>query len=611
MPINDETYVNEKENSMEKVNNIESFILHNTMDQRITGAIRGDKKYYFNSLYNDEDIVEAWCNQHDVSHYRTIAVVFGFANGAYVKELHKRNNEMKILVYEPSLDIIKKQEDEQDIIDIFNDKNIYVVSDEKQMYVILAKMLDYEIIKYMKVFVTPNYDIAYEKEFGRFKAQLEEHEERLRVNRNTMKVFSRAIMQNAANNLLDCVKQYSVYNLKKEFDGLKKDKIPAIVVAAGPSLDKNISQLNRAKGRALIIAVDTALKPLAQAGILPDISVTADPGKPLSLFDDERIKEVPLIFDFSSNEKIKNIHNGIRIYYNTEGTLVSKYMSMFQRNSLQLESGGSVAHVAFSLAQRLGFKTIIFVGQDLAYPNDKGHAEAAFGGGEENDVKNQNKVLFEVEDIYGGKVKTEYNMDKYRIWFERAVLTYTDIKFIDATEGGAKKKGMEIMTLGEAIERECLLKESVDFQDIISRTEHIFSKEEQRFIFKDISEFYKSLDIIRKRLKEGRQMYERLDILNKNHEYTGNKFEEIIQNITEINKFIADDKDIQYLTVYIAETDFGVRDTIYEQRDNVYDDMEFIIENGIKMMDALFEATGQVEEDLKDVMNQARIEVAL
>lgn len=611
MPINDETYVNEKENSMEKVNNIESFILHNTMDQRITGAIRGEKKYYFNSLYNDEDIVEVWCNQHDVSHYRTIAVVFGFANGAYVKELHKRNNEMKILVYEPSLDIIEKQEDEQDIIDIFNDKNIYVVSDEKQMYVILAKMLDYEIIKYMKVFVTPNYDIAYEKEFGRFKAQLEEHEERLRVNRNTMKVFSRAIMQNAANNLLDCVKQYSVYNLKKEFDGLNKDKIPAIVVAAGPSLDKNISQLNRAKGRALIIAVDTALKPLAQAGILPDISVTADPDKLLLLFDDETVKEVPLIFDFSSNEKIKNIHNGMRIYYNTDGTLVSKYMSMFQKNSLQMESGGSVAHVAFSLAQRLGFKTIIFVGQDLAYPNDKGHAEAAFGGGEKNDVKNQNKVLFEVEDIYGGKVKTEYNMDKYRIWFERAVLTYTDIKFIDATEGGAKKKGMEIMTLGEAIERECLLKECVDFQDIISRTEHIFSKEEQRFIFKDISEFHKSLDIIRKRLEEGRQMYERLDMLNRKHEYAGNEFEEIIQNITEINKFIADDKDIQYLTVYIAETDFGVRDTIYEQRDNVYDDMELIIENGIKMMDALFVATGQVEEDLKDVMNQARIEVTL
>ena len=610
MPLNEETYINKEENTMEK-NNVESLVLYNIMEQRITGAATGEKKYYFNSLYNDNDMVEAWCNQHDISHYRTVALVFGFANGAYIKELRNRNKEMKIVVYEPSPDIVEKQRSQQEVVEIINDKNIEIVHDEKRMYGILAEMPDYEIIKYIKVFVTPNYDIVYEKEFGRLKVLLEEHENRLRVNRNTTKVFGKTMMMNAANNLLDCVKQYSVYNLKKEFDRLKKDKIPAIVVAAGPSLDKNISQLKLAKGKAFIIAVDTALKPLAQADILPDISVTADPNKFLPLFDNEKIKEIPLVFDISSNEKIKSIHNGMRIYYNTDGTLISRYMSMFQRYNLMLETGGSVAHVAFSVAQILGFKTIIFVGQDLAYPNDKGHAAASFGEGEENDIKNQNKVLFEVEDIYGGKVKTEYNMNEYRIWFERAVLTYPDIRFIDATEGGAKKAGMEIMTLKEAIERECDMEKYIDFHDVISHVHHTFSSEEQRFILKDIGEFNIKLDIIRKRLKEGRRLYEKLDVLNRKHEYTGDEFEEVIRNITEINKFVSDDNVMQYLTVYIAETDFGVRDTIYEQKDNAYEDMELIIQNGIKMMDALFEATGQAEEDLKAAMEQARTEAAL
>lgn len=284
---------------------------------------------------------------------------------------------------------------------------------------------------------------------------------------------------------------------------------------------------------------------------------------------------------------------------------------MFQRYNLMLETGGSVAHVAFSVAQILGFKTIIFVGQDLAYPNDKGHAEASYGGGKENDIKNQDKVLFEVEDIYGGKVKTEYNMNEYRIWFERAVLTYPDIRFIDATEGGAKKAGMEIMTLKEAIERECDTEKYIDFHDVISHVHHTFSSEEQSFILKDIGGFNINLDIIRKRLTEGRRMYEKLDVLNRKHEYTGHEFEEVIRNITEINKFVSDDNVMQYLTVYIAETDFGVRDTIYEQKDNAYEDMELIIQNGIKMMDALFEATGQAEEDLKAAMEQARTEAAL
>lgn len=106
-------------------------------------------------------------------------------------------------------------------------------------------------------------------------------------------------------------------------------------------------------------------------------------------------------------------------------------------------------------------------------------------------------------------------------------------------------------------------------------------------------------------------MYEKLDVLNRKHEYTGDEFEEVIRNITEINKFVSDDNVMQYLTVYIAETDFGVRDTIYEQKNNAYEDMELIIQNGIKMMDALFEATGQAEEDLKAAMEQARTEAAL
>lgn len=44
-----------------------------------------------------------------------------------------------------------------------------------------------------------------------------------------------------------------------------------IVVAAGPSLNKNINELKKAKGKSLIIAVDTALKPLLRAGIVPDM----------------------------------------------------------------------------------------------------------------------------------------------------------------------------------------------------------------------------------------------------------------------------------------------------------------------------------------------------
>lgn len=42
MPLNEETYINKEENAMEK-NNVESLVLYNIMEQRITGAATGEK----------------------------------------------------------------------------------------------------------------------------------------------------------------------------------------------------------------------------------------------------------------------------------------------------------------------------------------------------------------------------------------------------------------------------------------------------------------------------------------------------------------------------------------------------------------------------------------
>ena len=55
------------------------------------------------------------------------------------------------------------------------------------------------------------------------------------------------------------------------------EHIPAIVVAAGPSLDATLPGIKAAQGRALVIAVDTAVRPLLAAGIRPHIAVAVDP----------------------------------------------------------------------------------------------------------------------------------------------------------------------------------------------------------------------------------------------------------------------------------------------------------------------------------------------
>lgn len=60
----------------------------------------------------------------------------------------------------------------------------------------------------------------------------------------------------------------------------EKDKllgVPAFLVVAGPSLDKNIQELKRAKDHGVIICADVILFRLIEEGIEPDFVVTIDP----------------------------------------------------------------------------------------------------------------------------------------------------------------------------------------------------------------------------------------------------------------------------------------------------------------------------------------------
>ena len=80
--------------------------------------------------------------------------------------------------------------------------------------------------------------------------------------------------------------------------------MPAIVVAAGPSLNKNIDELKRAKGKAFIIAVDTAIKPLLKKGIIPDMFAIVDGKKPIELVQNEEVKKIPLLTSISASHDV-------------------------------------------------------------------------------------------------------------------------------------------------------------------------------------------------------------------------------------------------------------------------------------------------------------------
>ena len=110
-----------------------------------------------------------------------------------------------------------------------------------------------------------------------------------------------------------------------------------------------------------------------------------------------------------------------------------------------IETGGSVAVVALSVAITLGAAEIIFVGQDLAYSKNKRHAVDTSG----TELNAEKGFAYERSDIYGNMVRVPQNLELFRKRIEELVLQNPQIRFQNATEGGVPIQGVPNTTLKE------------------------------------------------------------------------------------------------------------------------------------------------------------------
>jgi hypothetical protein len=256
----------------------------------------------------------------------------------------------------------------------------------------------------------------------------------------------------------------------------------AVLVGAGPSLDRNVADLRALAGRALIVVVDTALRRIASEGIMPDVVVAVDANDANAL-DVEglsgEVLESVLAADTIAAPAIVRAFRGPRVLFrslNYSYDLEDRPLPMIQPLDALLgeisgrdafatwQSGGSVSTNALCLIHFLGIRRVILVGQDLAFTSGRAHASGV--GHEETGIARfdrfQSREMIErrivgpgqvrVDGWNGGRVATSEVMREYLRWFEMTIERGfgRDMDVIDATEGGARKKGARPMTLAEA-----------------------------------------------------------------------------------------------------------------------------------------------------------------
>ncbi len=268
-------------------------------------------------------------------------------------------------------------------------------------------------------------------------------------------------------NLPAIYKGYALKDCEHLFEGY-----PAIVSAAGPSLDKNAEFLRDLNGKAILIIVDTAQKTFMKYKIRPHFIVTADP-TPLNFSHFEKIDDLESAFLAFHPEVNRQI---TQKFINHPFLLpLLDAQSDFLNDMFDPEEFGSipramnVGHIAFHLAVHLGCAPITLIGFDMAFPRYGGTTHAAdaamsrsiaemekdgtvsIGSKEGKAIEETGKMML-VPGYYGEPVPTTVPFAQYIKAIERTVAECS-FEVINATEGGAELKGTTMMPLAEVLQR--------------------------------------------------------------------------------------------------------------------------------------------------------------
>lgn len=570
--------------------------------EKIVGINSNGKDWYFNSRYSAEKAAEVWAEGTEVQNYEAVIIVFGFSNGMYLKKLIEKYPDNIIIAYEPSMTLMQLVLKEIDLSECLMHEKLFLAVGEKGKRLFteyVQSLIKYTKYKLVDWFVIPNYRKLFELDYLKVQHIYMIWMRQITLDRNTFILLQDEFADNYLANMYEFFNNYTIDSLYDCFEEIDKEKRPAIVVSAGPSLDKNINELKKVKDKAFMIVVDTALKAVLRAGIIPDLTITIDPHKPLILFEDERIRKLPMIFCIMSNKQVMDSQKGKKIFFGDSESYIQAIFNKYDKKISTLETGGSVACNAFSTAVFLGFKNIILVGQDLAYPNGKEHTKDAYDNEAENKLKD-GKRYFEVEDIYGGKVLTEENMDAYRLWFETQIVRYPHLHVIDATEGGAKIRGTEILTLNEAIERECKNLGKIDFAKLIDGISKTYSEEELDEITKQLYNIPEELKKLKRKIKSGIKQYEELERQGGLNESERDKAQirKIANKIEKINQWIDEKPEIYLIHMYNYKDEYIVQEEVYDIKDELNEELCAIAQNGIKMFNSYLTAMERLEKNL-------------
>ena len=355
--------------------------------------------------------------------------------------------------------------------------------------------------------------------FKALRELVERNKRKNEINASTLEKFSKLWLKNTCKNLHFLCECDGV-NIFRDFC---PKTLPVVILAAGPTLQEILPDLAEIKKRAILIAVDTALRACLRVKVEPDFVILTDPqyyawrhiaglSSPQSILITESAAYPP-VFRFKCKRIILC------------GSLfpLGKYIEKKFGNKGELVAGGSVSTTAWDFARFIGAKEIFCAGLDLGFPDFQTHIRGStfeeaihtkstrFNTAEKSGIS----ALFGAgtsfgDDYMGKKILTDSKMKMFAWWFESKAEEFKErIKSYSLSEKSLKIPGFLLATKNDLLaqnekiaEREKFLKKAENFnkvqQEFLQTCSNHKCMEEER-----ISSLHEKFSIAIEELKNG------------------------------------------------------------------------------------------------------------
>jgi hypothetical protein len=444
---------------LEHGNELEQILCERTKNDMINFKVNIDgHNFFMHSTYDPIKEAKNWTSRIDMKNFDTIAVL-GIGVGYHLEELFYRYTNKNKVIIEPNLGVFVKLMTVRDIRHLITAKNtFFILSDNsEQIAKIFFGLRESGQIGSVCFEELLSYRTAYGSWYTEVQKDFIKYSKLYGIKVNTSVFFSNDWLKNFFMNIPQIAESINLDRYEAKFKG-----IPAVIISAGPSLNKNMHLLNEIKDKALIISAGSSINILEKKGIIPHIMVGIDGGEGESrIFNNVRSDNIYFAYCSSIHyDGLKN-YKGPKLYFKPN---VLEYNSWFESevgmSTKAICSGASVSNLSLSIARLMGCDPIILVGQDLSYANMEVYAEGAVLKEEQDkvlrkNVEDKNKYYIQETDIYGNIVYTVPSMKSIKVYFEDYVKLNQGTVYLNGTEGGLPIDGITNMPLIEIIDEYC------------------------------------------------------------------------------------------------------------------------------------------------------------